>query len=92
LDSSSQFSKQLAGTESYINKEKWEEAKSSLKSTEKTWQKIKPLLQIDIDHDYVNDIEDNFVKLKAYLKERDKSNSSATIMLIQRLWQQIDQM
>ncbi len=92
LDNNIQFSKQLTETESYIRKGEWENARNSLKNTQKTWKKIKPFLQIDIDHDYVNDIENNFTKLRAYLETKDKSNSYATIILIQQLWHDIGQM
>jgi hypothetical protein len=49
-------------------------------------------MQIDIDHDYVNNIENNFVLLKAYIESQEKTHSLATILLIQEDWKNIGEM
>jgi len=92
IDNRSQFSRQLKEVEENINNGNWRSSAAAQNTAEKTWEGIKPLLQLDIDHDYVNDIEGSFRKLKAYIKARDKSNALAEIMLIQDLWSKIGEM
>lgn len=89
LDNRSGFSKNLKQTENYIRNEDWGNAKSSLEYSEKTWKQIKPILQVDIDHDYINDIEDDFIKLEGYIDTKEKPDSLASILLIQDSWKNI---
>lgn len=92
LDKRTGFSQHLKDTENSIGQEDWSSAALNLKTSEKTWKKLKPILQIDIDHDYVNDIENNFVMLYSYIESRDKADSLATIRLIQENWKSIGEM
>jgi len=89
IDNRSGFSNHLKQTEGYIRNEDWQKAKSSLEDSKKAWKKIKPLLQIDIDHDYVNDIEEDFIKLDGYIEVKEKPDSLVTILLIQDIWDNI---
>lgn len=89
IDNRTGFSMHLKETENFIRSENWEKAKISLDDSKKTWKQIKPMLQIDIDHDYVNNIEESFVKLDGYIDAREKGNSLATILLIQDEWDNI---
>ncbi|WHH59468.1 DUF4363 family protein [Petroclostridium sp. X23] len=92
LDRRYEFSKHLKETESFIKKEDWDNAENSLKNSQRAWHKVKPILQVDIDHDYVNDIENNFDLLKASIQTKEKSDALATIYLIQNDWSSIDSM
>jgi hypothetical protein len=92
LDKRIGFSKQLKDIETHIEKEEWPEAQDSLKKTLNTWKGVKPILQLDIDHDYVNEIENNFAILSGYIKTREKADSMATILLIQDIWRKIGSM
>lgn len=92
LENRSHFSELLSQTERHIRGNNWAQAQSSLKQSEKAWYSIKPVLQIDIDHDYVNEVEDQFTQLRGYLAVKDKSNALASILSIQNLWNSIDQM
>jgi hypothetical protein len=92
LDKRTQFSEQLATIKNCVSREDWASSIASQNAAEKTWKSIKPLLQIDIDHDYVNEIENSFTELKAYIQARDKSKALAEIMLIQDLWDKIGEM
>lgn len=92
LDKKSGFSKYLKETESSIRQEEWISANKSLQASQKAWKKLKPIMQIDIDHDYVNDIENSFVMLKAYIEIEEKAQSLATILLIQKNWESIGEM
>ncbi|MCX7745322.1 MAG: DUF4363 family protein [Clostridia bacterium] len=78
IDNRTGFSNHLKQTENNIRSEDWEKAKSSLDESKITWKKVKPLLQIDIDHDYVNSIEEDFVKLDGYIETKEKANSLST--------------
>lgn len=89
IDKNSNFSSSLEETENYIRNEDWVHAKSSLIASDKNWKKIKPWLQIDIDHDYVNDIEDNMIRLRAYINTQEKPDSLAAILLIKETWENI---
>jgi len=90
LDNSTGFSNHLNQLEINIRNEDWSNAKVSLETSKQTWKKLKPLIQIDIDHDYIKNIEDDFVELDAYLDTKDKSDSLASILLLQSTWQNID--
>lgn len=92
LDKKSSFSKYLQETEDDIRKEEWVHAAESLQKSQKAWKGIKPLLQLDIDHDYVNDIETDFVKLEVYLEGKEKNEALVTILVIRRNWDNIGEM
>lgn len=89
IDDKTGFSDHLKQTEAYIRNEEWGKAKTSLEDSIKIWKELKPLLQIDIDHDYVNNIEDDFIKLNGYIDTREKPDSLATILIIQDTWENI---
>ena len=89
IDKRTGFSNHLKQTENNIRSEDWEKAKTSLEQSKNTWEKVKPLLQIDIDHDYVNNIEEDFVKLHGYIDTKEKANSLATILLVENTWENI---
>lgn len=90
IDNSAGLSRQLSRVETDIRHEDWAKAKTSLGDAKEAWHKVKPVIQIDIDHDYVKNIEDDFVRLDAYLDVGDKSNALAAILLIQSSWQNIN--
>lgn len=92
LDSRTGFSGYLKETERFIRQEDWTNALDSTERSEKIWIKLKPLLQVDIDHDYVNDIENNFTLLKGYIETGEKAGSLATILLLQKTWENIGEM
>lgn len=89
VDKKTGFSDYLKQTELNIRRENWIEAKTSISEAQKVWKKVKPILQIDIDHDYINNMEDDFIKLNAYIDTKEKADSLATIMLIKDTWDNI---
>ncbi|MDD4238431.1 MAG: DUF4363 family protein [Desulfotomaculaceae bacterium] len=92
LDDRTNYSKYLFDTEIFIRQEDWTNALNSMEKSQKAWNKLKPLLQVDIDHDYVNDIDNNFTLLKGYIETEEKSDSLATILLLQKIWDNIGEM
>ena len=74
IDNRTGFSSHLKETEKFIWSENWERQKLVLMIQENLKQ-LKPMLQIDIDHDYVNNIEESFVKLDGYIDAGEKGNS-----------------
>lgn len=90
IDDKSGFSNSLKKIEEYIRNDDWGNAKISLNRSNEIWKKIKPIFQIDIDHDYVKDIENNFSRLKGYIETKEKADSLATIILIQDTWSNIN--
>lgn len=92
IDTSSGFSKHLRRLEESIRQEDWEAAAERREDAEKTWKRIKPILQLDIDHDYINDMENNFVRLKAYIETEEKPDALAIVLLLQESWEDIGSM
>jgi len=89
IDERTGFSNRLKQTENYIQNEDWEKAKLSLEDSKNSWKKLKPLLQIDIDHDYVNSMEEYLEKLGGYIEGEDKGNSLASILTVKDIWEKI---
>jgi hypothetical protein len=89
LDRHTGFSEHLTQVENNIRKEDWSQAKTSLEESKESWKRLKPLMQLDIDHDYIKDIEDGFIKLDGFLETKDKSNSLVSILLIEGTWENI---
>lgn len=92
LDRMTGFSKNLRQVEKGIRKEDWAGAAAGLKKATKAWRQMKPFLQVDIDHDYVNEIEADFIRLKGNIETREKSHSLGYILLIQDNWENIGSM
>ncbi len=92
LDNRVGFSRYLAATENCILEEDWNNAMKNLKSATRAWKQIKPLFQLDIDHDYVNDMENNLALLKGYILAESKADAAAVISLLQETWESIGEM
>lgn len=92
IDKRSGFSAHLEAAENGIREEDWDSAKNSITESIATWKRIKPYLQLDIDHDYINDIEASFTLLRAYIESREKSHCLAYILLIRDTWENIGSM
>lgn len=90
LDERTGFTDNLNQLEDHIRNDEWEEARMSLDKSKVAWKNLKPLIQIDIDHDYVNEIEDNLVMLAGYIDTSDKPDSLAALLLIMDTWENID--
>ncbi|PKM88096.1 MAG: hypothetical protein CVU87_08250 [Firmicutes bacterium HGW-Firmicutes-12] len=92
LDKRSGLSQSLKATEDNIRQGNWEQAADNLKISKEAWKGLKPFLQLDIDHDYVNIIEDNFVILSVYIECQEKLESLAAILLLRKNWDNIGEM
>ncbi len=92
LDRMSGFSRYLKQTERSVRQENWGQATIQSQNASKAWYRVKPYLQIDIDHDYINDIEDDFTRLRGYIESRDKAESLASIFLIESNWSNVGSM
>ncbi|MCL6589828.1 MAG: DUF4363 family protein [Firmicutes bacterium] len=92
LDKWSGFSNHLVKIEKLIRKGQWRDAAIYLPKAVHAWKRIKPFLQVDIDHDYVNDIEADFIRLKGNIETEDKSDSLENILLIRDNWKNIGSM
>ncbi len=89
IDNQNGFTNFLEQTEASIRNTEWANAKTGVENSVRVWKKIKPWLQLDIDHDYIEDIENNFSKLEAYIDTESKSDSLSTILLIMTTWKNI---
>lgn len=90
LDKNTHFSEQLSQLESDIKNENWEQANENLKAAKKAWKELKPWLQIDIDHDYVHEIEENLARLEAYIETEERPDALANLLMIQETWEDIE--
>ena len=90
LDKNIHFSEQLSQLESDIRNENWEKADENLEAAKKAWKRLKPWIQVDIDHDYVHEIEENLAKLEAYIDTEEQADALANILLIQETWDDIE--
>jgi len=89
LDKRTGFSHHLKETENHIRSQNWDQAKTSLEEANNIWLRLKPIMQVDIDHDYVNNIEENFIRLKGYIDAAEEEEALVTILLIQSDWENI---
>lgn len=89
IDSKTKFSENLRKTETHIRNDEWSDAEATISVLDKTWKKVKPLLQVDIDHDYVYNIEENLVKLQGFTETKSKDNSLSTVLLLKDTWRNI---
>lgn len=92
IDDKTGFSKCLKETENQIRSEDWQNALNNLENANLIWKRIKPILQLDVDHDYVNSIENNFIILRAYIETKERSDSLAIVLLIEKDWENIGSM
>lgn len=92
LDKMYGFSQHLSVVEAQIEQENWHEATASLKKAIKSWFKTKPFLQIDVDHDYINEIEADFIRLKSAIDTKEKTQSLTSVRLIKDNWNHIGSM
>lgn len=90
LDRNTHFSGQLIELESSIRNENWKQAGDDLEAAKKAWKKLKPMLQVDIDHDYVHEIEENLAMLEAYIETEEEEDALAHILLIKETWEDIE--
>jgi uncharacterized protein YxeA len=89
LGEKSGFTRYLAETEDNVRNDEWEKARTSRDKAFAAWHDIKPVMQLDIDHDYVNDVEDYLVSLEAYIETRSKAEALATLMLLRHTYENI---
>lgn len=83
------FSESLSALEKAIAEENYDIAMESLRITAEKWEKVKPFMQIEVDHDIVNDIETELTALSAYIETENKSQSLASIRIIINMWSDI---
>ena len=86
LDKNIGFSAQLNQLEDDIRSESWAQAEEELEEAKEAWVKIKPWIQIDIDHDYVHELEENLTRLEGYIATEVKSEALATMLMIHETW------
>ncbi len=89
LDKKMDFSSELAAVESFINDDNWENAEESLTQCMEKWVKIKPWMQLELDHDVINEIEKKLTELSAYLETKEKSSALANIRVVINYWEDI---
>ena len=57
-----------------------------LLDTTNNWIKIKPFFQIELDHDYINEMDIEFKRLEAYIETKEKADSLASVYEIIEFW------
>lgn len=89
VDNKIGFSQSLPMVEEAIVEENYESADESLIQSMEKWKKVKPFMQVEIDHDVINEIESELVALSAYIETKDKSSALACIRVVINLWSDI---
>lgn len=87
LDKRTGFSTELNSLEGFIAGESWENAEESLVLCLEKWHKVKPWLQLELDHDVVNEIESKLIELTAFVETREKPSALANTRTVQDLWE-----
>lgn len=90
IDGNAGFSEQLAHLENAVRDESWEEADKALEMVNVSWKKIKPWIQIDIDHDYVHELEENLARLEGYIASEERPDALATMLMIKETWEDME--
>ena len=90
MDSRTGFSGHLAQTEQNIRRAEWQQASINLAAAQQAWRQLKPILQVDIDHDYIKEIEDNFTRLAGHIELQDQAQALPAILLLEHTWKNID--
>lgn len=89
VDNKTGFSQSLVMLEKAISEENYDIADGILIDSMGRWKKVKPFMQVEIDHDVVNEIESELVALTAYLEAKDKSSALASIRVVINMWTDI---
>lgn len=89
IDSKAGFTQLLSDTETYIDSGAWQKAADSAEEARKAWEDVKPIIQVDVDHDYVNDIDRFFASLEVYIQTKSKPEALSSLALIRLTWKNI---
>lgn len=86
LDKKTGFSAELDALDGLIAAEKWQEAGNSLLLCMEKWNKVKPWMQLELDHDVINEIEIRLNELSAYLETEEKPDALSNIRAVRNIW------
>lgn len=86
------FSRYLAATEDHVRGEDWSAAAASLRQARRAWKQVKLLVQLDIDHDYINQIQDQLAVVQAHVETKEKPGALAGLLLIEEIWDDLGSM
>lgn len=86
LDKRTGFSTELVAVKDFICEEDWEKAGESMTLCMQKWNRVKPWMQLELDHDVINEMETRLVELSAYLETEEKPAALADIYVIINYW------
>ncbi len=86
LDRKTGFSAELDALDGLIAAENWEEAGESLTSCKQKWYIVKPWMQLELDHDVINEIELKLYELSAYLETEEKPDALSNVRAVRNIW------
>ncbi len=86
LDRKTGFSAELDALDEHIAVENWEEAGKSLTSCMEKWRIVKPWMQLELDHDVINEIEVRLNELSAYLETEEKPDALSNVRAVRNIW------
>lgn len=87
LDRRTGFSTELIALDGFIAAENWGDAEASLTLCLEKWEKVKPWMQLELDHDVINEIEIRLIELSAYLETEEKPTALSNVRAVQNLWE-----
>lgn len=73
------YSEKAIALESSINENSWDEAYKKSSDLLKEWEKSASILPAFINHSYVENITSNILKLRQFIKVKDKVNALSAI-------------
>lgn len=89
MDKKTGFSTELITLEGCLTDEQWQQAGESYSRCVSKWKSVKPWMQLEIDHDIVNDVDIRLAELSAYVETGDKPGALANIRVIIQTWENI---
>jgi hypothetical protein len=89
LDKKTGFSSELDSLEGLITTDSWEEAGDSLLLCLEKWKKVKPWMQLELDHDVINEIEIRLTELTAYMETEEKPAALSNVRAVKNIWEDI---
>ena len=87
LDRRTGFSSELISLDSFIVSENWGDAGESLTLCLEKWERVKPWMQLWLDHDVINEIEIRLIEISAFLESKEKPSALSNVRAVQNLWE-----
>ncbi len=90
LENSAMYLKgDIDSTMQAVNSNNFNNAKNNIKNVENTWDDMKFVWNIFVNHERIDDLEETMVELKAYVDSEDSEESIKSAQKLKRIVEQI---